>query len=70
MNIVINGRAQQVDATTLTFADVVRLASAPLQASVTYRRAAGPKTEGCLTLGGVVEIQEGTIFNAYVTGNA
>lgn len=75
MRITVNGKQHFVEGTrTLDYRAVAFIASGrtdgPLL-SVTYKNAAGKKTEGCLAPGDpVVEIQDGTIFNAYSTGNA
>jgi len=70
MKIIVNAQALDVSETVLSFEDVVRLAKQPSYASVTYCRAADPKSEGILSNGQVVEIKDGTIFCAVVTDNA
>lgn len=70
MKIIVNGTTHEVESSVLTFEDVIQLADESLFASVTYCRAAGPKSEGCLSQGQSVAVQEGMIINAIVTGNA
>jgi hypothetical protein len=70
MQIIVNGKTIVVSVDDLTFEDVVGLANTSQYASVTYRRASGPKTEGILMAGQSIKIQEGTVINAFVTGDA
>jgi len=70
MKIIVNGEQLEVDVEALSFEEVVALAKEPISASVTYCRAAGPKSEGCLSVGQTVYLKDGTILNAIVTGNA
>ncbi len=70
MRIIVNGEPVDVKSEVLSFDDVVDLAKTSRYASVTYRRAAGSKADGCLIVGQTVQVQEGTVINAIVTGNA
>jgi hypothetical protein len=74
VTVIVNGRRHTANASALSYDDVVRLArdGAPTSAlfSVTYRKAGGGRESGILAPGESVTIADGTIFNAYVTGNA
>lgn len=70
MQIIVNGKTIGVSVEDLTFEEVVALANTSRYASVTYRRAAGPKADGNLMAGQSIKVQEGTVINAVVTGNA
>jgi len=69
----VNGRQRTVTSNALSFVEVVALAFDPVPPGenvifdVTYRRAAPPKTEGSLSPGETVHIEEGTIFNVTFT---
>ncbi len=71
--IIVNGRQKTVHDHELSFDDVVALAfdTPPngdnVTITVTYSRAAGPKTAGTLVEGATVKIKNGTVFNVTAT---
>ena len=74
MKIIINGESVEAsDLVEISYDLVNRIAfngKADRTPSITFKRAAPPKTEGTLLPGETVNIVEGTIFNVYVTGGA
>jgi hypothetical protein len=77
--VIINGREKSVDVPLnkieLSYNDIVNLVATSDEEkehifTITYAKAYGDKTEGCLAPGESVEIKDGTIFNCYVTSNA
>jgi molecular chaperone DnaK (HSP70) len=72
-SVVVNGRRTVFRKRHLTYDDVI--GEAPGQApagsgvtvTVTYQRSGGDRAAGSLVPGGVVEIQDGTIFNVTTT---
>ena len=76
IRITVNGAVGEVAESTLSFERLIEVAghvyghSFSPECSVTFRRAAGERSEGILSPGQKVEIQEGTIFNVYLTGSA
>ena len=70
MNIIVNGAPLQVEGAELTYEAVVELVGLHGNPSVTYRYAAGPKSEGIMHRGSPsVILQEGTVFNCCHTDN-
>ena len=86
MEITVNGRLEEVNTTSLTYADVVRIVFAddPKRAewyletqgavlTIVYdtpRDSEGRHRDGSLTIGGTVRIEEGMRFTGMNTGNA
>ena len=68
--ITVNAREHIVWQSEVSFEDVCFLAQSPRSATVTFKNALGDKTEGCLSKGQTVRIQDGTRFSAVVTDNA
>ena len=68
--IIVNGRPRSVSGPDVTFEQVVQLAFPDPQPgpnivfSMTYRHAASKPHSGNLGPGGVVEVKDGTVFNA------
>jgi hypothetical protein len=72
MKIIVNGSANEVDASRMSYDDVIRIAfnGRPVgHPSVTYRNASGP-ADGILMPGADIGVREGTVFNVCHTGNA
>lgn len=69
MVIFINGAARRFYNLELSYSEVVKLSGKPVGPlyTVTYKKSRGVKTEGSMSLGDVVKIQEGTIFNVALT---
>ena len=71
--IIVNGREKVVASDELSFDDVVGLAfdtppSGPnIMITVSYRNSAGRPPNGTLVAGGIVKVQDGTVFNATAT---
>lgn len=72
-NIIVNGRAKEVTAKELSFAEVVALAFDPVPAgpnilfTVTYRKGEGHKPAGTLVEGETVKVKDGMIFDVTAT---
>ena len=72
-NIIVNGRSKAVLTDELTFDEVVKLAfdspptGADVMFTVTYRNGGGRPLEGSLVRGGLVKVQDGTVFNVTAT---
>jgi hypothetical protein len=72
VEITINGQKREVRGSKMSYNDVVHLAYSvepSTLVTVTYHGAAGG-TNGSLLPGDSVSVQEGTVFNATLTGNA
>lgn len=72
LSILVNGKTCRLDVNSaISYEDIVRLVGLPVNSvvSITFRGAFGD-TSGILNFGETVALKEGTIFNAYVTGNA
>ena len=72
LSIIVNGKTYRLDINSdISYEDIVRLVGLPVNfiVSITFRGAFGD-TSGILNFGESVVIKDGTIFNAYVTGNA
>lgn len=73
IRIFVNARSREVDHKRVSFEQVVELAfpdgptGENFVYTVTYSRAAGPRTEGTLLPGGVVRVKEGTAFDVRFT---
>jgi hypothetical protein len=71
--IVVNGQQKTVEASELSFEQVVALAFDPVPTgpnvmfTITYRRGHGDKPEGTLTEGESVKVKEGMIFDVTAT---
>jgi hypothetical protein len=72
--VIVNGRERTVEASVLSFAEVVALAFDPVPEgpnwvfTVTYRRGHGEKPEGSMTAGAEpVKVKEGMVFNVSAT---
>lgn len=74
MKIIINTEPYEWDKDTIEYGELVKLANKPstVYYSVTYRmkHADGWKKDGILSVGQIIEVIEGTIFDIYFTGNA
>lgn len=75
IEIIVNGRVKSLPRKSVTpggelsFGEVVELAYDPppsgpyIQFKITYRHSAGRPSDGTLSEGSYVKIQEGTVFN-------
>jgi hypothetical protein len=72
LTISVNGVTMELAAGDcwLSYEDVLKLADERPGASVVFKRAAGPKSEGSLITGQKVMVQKGTIIDAIQTGSA
>lgn len=68
MRIILNGREAQLDRDALSYEDLVKLMGREY-ITVTYRMPRG-QDGGSLSPGQTLDLAEGMIINAYVTGNA
>ncbi len=72
-NIVVNGIGQMVHQEELSYDDVVKLAYGKASeriVSIMFTKAQHPKTEGILSPGGFVRVQDGTKISTAETNNA
>lgn len=71
-SVCINGIVQDIDRDEVSYEYIVELASSGSSVlhSVVYSRGSGAKPSGTLTPGESVEVRDGMIFSAVITGNA
>ena len=72
-DIIVNGDVKSISRQVVTYDDIVFCVTGERSDSVLtiiFRHAAGSQKEGILGKGKAVQIDQGTVFSAYNTGNA